>query len=112
MRDESKVVEYFKKSGKWAIQFEDEADLLALTTEFLYMLPETAFIRTATTVLGGTSDIIVCHKGDFVTLELKDNKGNTARLQDIFLEKIVAAGGRGAKCKTLEEVYEVLKMSR
>lgn len=88
-------------------QHTSEASFLATVIEFLEMLPETKMIRI-TMQKSGISDIIVCYKGKFVALELKDDIGTATQQQIEFIEDILAAGGKAAVCRTLREVYNTL----
>lgn len=43
----------------------------------------------------GIPDLLICHKGHFIGVELKAPKGKTTRLQEWNLEEIEKAGGTG-----------------
>lgn len=109
MRTEESVTNYF--APIWNDKFTKEADLLAKTLEFLNMLPHTKVVRIEAGVKSGIADILVCHYGCFVAIELKDDIGVPSKQQLKFIEDIKDAGGHGAVCRTLAEVYKILKDS-
>lgn len=43
--------------------------------------------------LSGVSDIIVCHKGNYIAIECKAGKAKPTALQQLFLDRVCAAGG-------------------
>lgn len=62
---------------------------------------------------GGIPDLLVCYKGRFVALELKDpdekNKyGETSR-QRMHIKRIIKCGGIGATVNSIEQIDEILK---
>lgn len=57
----------------------------------------------------GVPDIIVCYKGHFLGIEVKNETGKTSPLQDINLEMINKNGGYGFVARNLEDVKIVLE---
>lgn len=49
--------------------------------------------KTVTNNRRGIPDIIVCYKGQFISLELKSSKGKLSMLQKLELQRIKNAGG-------------------
>lgn len=90
-------------------EFETEAEFLDVVNEFLSMLPATKVVRANINNKSGISDLLVCYHGLFVALELKDNTGEPSKQQLKFIADIKQAGGRGAVCSTLAEVYNTLR---
>lgn len=112
MRTEKSVINYFKQVGVWNIQFDTEAEMLEKANGFLEMLPNTKVVRKEAGVRSGISDLLVCYHGRFVALELKDATGVPSIQQLQFIKEIQDAGGQGAVCRTLAEVYQTLLKSR
>lgn len=57
----------------------------------------------------GVPDLIVCYKGRFIALEVKNEKGKTTKLQDAHLQQIKEAGGISAVVRSVEEVENEIK---
>jgi len=59
----------------------------------------------------GIPDIIICHRGRFVAVEVKrpEKSSKTTKAQEQVLSEIRAAGGIGVVARTLETVQEVFK---
>lgn len=57
----------------------------------------------------GVPDIIACHKGRFIALEVKAPHGKTSKLQDYHIEAIKRSGGIAHVVKTLEEVEDIIE---
>lgn len=56
----------------------------------------------------GVSDILICHQGGFVAIELKVGSNKPTKLQSHFMQKIKDAGGSAYVCRSLEEVMDVI----
>ena len=56
----------------------------------------------------GVSDILCCFEGRFIAIELKVGKNQPTKLQSHFIRKIIEAGGKGAICRNLDEVKDVI----
>lgn len=52
----------------------------------------------------GVSDIICCHKGRFIGLEVKTHKGQLSEPQKLFMRDINAAGGAAIVVRSVEDV--------
>lgn len=57
----------------------------------------------------GVPDIIVCYKGRFVGIEVKNEKGQLSILQTRNLKRIADNGGIAIAVRSLEEVKEVFE---
>ena len=56
----------------------------------------------------GISDIIGCYRGRMIAIELKAPKGVLSDAQQVFIDKVNAAGGIGFVARTLDEVIDGL----
>jgi len=56
----------------------------------------------------GTPDLLICYKGKFIALEVKNETNKTSSLQDIHLQQIKKAGGISAVVRSLEEVKLII----
>ena len=58
---------------------------------------------------GGVPDILACHKGRFIAIELKrpDGEGTLAKRQEAQLSRIIRAGGIGAVVESLDQFKEL-----
>lgn len=57
----------------------------------------------------GVPDIIVCFKGRFIGIEVKNETGKTSPLQDINLKMINNAGGIGIVARKVEDVSKIME---
>lgn len=62
-----------------------------------------------TGVKSGTPDIIICHEGRFLAIELKAKGGKMSEAQMIAEDAITAAGGGFAVCRSVQDVETVLR---
>lgn len=106
---EARVRQYFKDKGIWDVTFEAEAELQEHALEFLRMMPATQVIRKEASTIAGIADLLICHKGYFIAIELKDDIGATSPQQDMFLAAINRAEGIAVVCRTLSEIDLALK---
>lgn len=56
----------------------------------------------------GVPDIIVCYKGKFIGIEVKNEKGKTSPLQEANLKMINDAGGISIVARCVEDVEKVI----
>lgn len=61
-----------------------------------------------TGVKSGTPDIIICHDGRFLSIELKAGKGKQSEAQQAVEDDIAVAGGGYAVCRSLVDVQSTL----
>lgn len=105
------AIVHYKNEGIYTSLFQDEGKFQKVALEFLSMLPETKVIRMNAAQRGGISDLLVCYKGQFVALELKDDIGKASPQQIKFIEEIEDAGGVAAVCRTLKDIVNTLHKS-
>jgi hypothetical protein len=90
-----------------------EADLLrAVARHIKKNYPSCWFYKTADKFTSGIPDLIICKDGCFIAIELKRSikeQPKNVTLQDITIEKIRKAGGKAAKCFTVEDVDNLLR---
>lgn len=65
---------------------------------------------------GGIPDLLICYKGKFIAIELKDpdekNKyGETGR-QKLHLKRILKCGGIGATVDSMEQIKNILNSTK
>lgn len=85
-----------------------EADLLTDTRSFLELLPCTLGVRIDAGSERGKSDILVCYRGRFIAIELKDDIGVPSAQQIDFINKVKQAGGIADICRNLNDVAALL----
>ena len=59
----------------------------------------------------GISDLLVCHRGRFIAIEVKRPGQRATREQLRFLERVEDAGGLGLVATSAEEVIRRLELS-
>jgi hypothetical protein len=93
-------------------QYNQEAELLEKTKEWLGTQPDILVMRICDRYTKGYSDIFLCVDGLFVAIELKDIEGKPSPHQILFLKQVVAHHGIGGVCKTLREVIQYVEEAR
>jgi len=83
---------------------------LAIRTAIVRALTERGCWVLVTTgvALSGTPDILACHEGRFVALEVKQNGGYPSRIQRHRLAQIKKAGGEARVVRSVAEALEAL----
>lgn len=56
----------------------------------------------------GVPDLLVCYKGRFIAIEVKNEKGKTSPLQDYNIKAIKQAGGISLVARSVEDVSKVI----
>ena len=56
----------------------------------------------------GVPDLLVCYKGRFIGIEVKNEKGKTSQLQNINILNIRNAGGISFVARSVEDVEGVI----
>lgn len=56
----------------------------------------------------GISDILGCHKGRMLAIEVKTERGRVSEVQERFLERINAEGGLAFVARSVDDVMEKL----
>jgi len=57
----------------------------------------------------GTADLLVCHQGLFLAVEVKDKGGKESKLQEFERRKVDAAGGIAGVVWSMDEVAALLR---
>jgi hypothetical protein len=57
----------------------------------------------------GVADLLVCYKGRFLAIEIKNEIGKTSPLQDANILMVKKAGGISFVARSVEEVKEIIK---
>jgi len=88
-----------------------EKDVTAAITRYLKTVPHCFFWKEHGGAYGtsGIPDIIVCYRGRFLGLEVKQPGNRLSRLQEIALERIRAAGGCAHMVTSAGEVKGIIK---
>lgn len=56
----------------------------------------------------GVPDLLVCYKGHFLGIEVKNETGKTSPLQDVNIQMICRAGGTSIVARSVEDVRKVI----
>lgn len=56
----------------------------------------------------GVADLLVCYKGRFLAIEIKNETGKTSPLQDVNIELVKKAGGISFVARSVEDVSRVI----
>lgn len=56
----------------------------------------------------GVPDLLVCYKGNFIGIEVKNEIGKTSPLQDVNILNIKKAGGLAFVARSVEDVQKVI----
>jgi len=56
----------------------------------------------------GIPDLIICHNGRFIGVELKTPQGRLRKDQECISRRIIGAGGKWAVVRSIKELEEVL----
>ena len=89
----------------------NEKNFTKIVMQYLKSVPGHHPIRVQPGAHGsmrGVSDILCCYKGQFIAIELKVGKNQPTKLQSHFIKKIIETGGKGAICRCLDEVKNVI----
>ena len=60
----------------------------------------------------GVADIIGCHHGQFIAIEIKSGKGRVTPHQQRFINRVNDAGGLAFVARSLEDVIDNLNLNR
>lgn len=85
-----------------------EALLLKHVRAFVELLPKAKLTRIEAGSERGNSDVIICYRGRFIAVELKDNIGKPTKQQLIYIKEIRESGGIAGICRNLLDVYNLL----
>jgi len=81
-------------------------DKLESTFEDIYVRK----IQQTTFSHGGIPDLLVCHKGLFIGIEVKTTKGRVSALQIHEMKLIEEANGLSLICRGLEDIPRVIAL--
>ena len=59
----------------------------------------------------GTADLLVCHQGLFIALEVKDKGGKESKLQRFERGKVYNAGGVAGVAWSMDDVAQLLRVA-
>jgi Holliday junction resolvase len=59
----------------------------------------------------GTADLLVCHQGLFLAVEVKDKGGKESKLQQFERRKVDAAGGVAGVVWSMDDVASLLRLA-
>jgi len=77
---------------------------------YLNSVPSTKVVRVISAGQNGVSDILVCHNGMFMALEIKRYSNSVVSDdQKRFINEVIHAGGIGAIVTSIDDVRNVLK---
>ena len=68
-----------------------------------------AYRRKGKYDLAGSPDIIICHLGQYIALEVKIGKGRQSDAQKAYEELVNEAGGQYHVVRSVQEVKELFK---
>lgn len=89
--------------------YKSEDKLLRDTKEFLLGVDNCKYLRFDAITRAGVADILVCYRGIFVSIELKDDIGKASLQQSKWRFDIEKAGGIAVVCKNIFEVFQALE---
>ncbi len=58
--------------------------------------------------VAGVPDLLICHRGQFVALEIKSDVGRETKLQIYRIDEIHGAGGTAEVVRSVEDVSAIL----
>ena len=67
-------------------------------------------IKTIVTNRQGRADLIICHQGRFIALEIKKEDGKETDLQRVNRDQVKKSGGIAGVVYTWEQYLEIKKM--
>ena len=59
----------------------------------------------------GVSDVIGCHNGQFIAIEIKSGKGRVTPYQQRFIDRVNDAGGLAFVARSLQDVIDNLDLN-
>ena len=88
-----------------------EKDITAAIQRYLKTVPECFFWKEHGSQMGtaGLPDIICCYRGRFIAFEVKTPSGKPSKLQEITIQRIIAAKGEAFIVRSVEEVRAIIK---
>lgn len=91
-----------------------ESEIISQIREYLKTIEGCFFWKEHGSQFGqaGIPDLIICHKGRFIALEVKAEKGKTTTLQEVALRRIRRAGGTAEVVRSIDDVKAVIEKLR
>jgi hypothetical protein len=87
-----------------------EANFLRDAKDFCEMLGEACLVvREASATRNGVADLLLCYNGRFIACELKRIGGVPSPQQLKFIDKTIKAGGLGAVCRNLADIWKLIE---
>jgi len=88
-----------------------EKDITAAIMRYLKTVPGCFAFKEHGGMYGtaGLPDIICCWRGRFIGFEVKAPDGKLSKLQEITIEKIIAAKGKAFMVTSVEDVRKILE---
>lgn len=99
-------------SNQYNQQFKTEAQLTKHVKKWLGQQDDLFFWKASERFIAGIPDFVVCVRGIFVGLELKDDTGKLSANQKLIANKIVKAGGIWAECRTVQDAIDAIDAAR
>ena len=75
--------------------------------DYLKAQPDTFAIKVEVANERGCPDILCCHKGQFIAIEIKDGKDKLSSIQEEQLKRIEAASGKTIVIRNIEDVEKL-----
>ena len=86
-----------------------ESAVQAEIVAYLKRIPRTKVVRVISASENGVSDLLVCHEGRFIAIEVKRHKSLVPDPEQIiFLNSVIAAGGQAIRAVGIFCVEDVL----
>jgi hypothetical protein len=96
--------------NKMNLEYPLEADFLKDAKAFCEMLGKSCLVvREAAATKNGVADLLLCYNGRFIACELKRIGGVPSPQQLKFIDKTIKAGGLGAVCRNLADIWKLIE---
>lgn len=99
-------------SDQYKQLFKTEAQLTKHVKKWLSQQEDLFFWKASERFIAGIPDFIVCVRGTFVGLELKDDTGKLSANQKLIGKKITNADGIWAECRTVQDAIDAVNAAR
>ena len=77
--------------------------------DYLKTIPKCWAVKVMTANFRGCPDILICHRGKFIAIEVKEGKDQISPIQDAQLELIVLSDGRVCVARSLNDVKKLFR---
>lgn len=85
-----------------------EAKIQTAILKYLKGLPDTWCFKVMSANINGVPDLVICHQGRFIALEVKSPTGKTSAIQDYQIDRIRLAGGQAHVVRSVDEAKFLL----